>query len=62
MRAVADAVEVQGLQGSLTTYSSSYPSSSGTPVLGSQSRTVNFMVQLKVPATGGKSRQIHMSG
>ena len=38
------------VQGRLTTYSSSYPSSVGAPVSGSQSRTVNFMVQLKVPA------------
>lgn len=42
------------VRGRLTTYSSSYPSSAGTPVSGSQSRTVNFMVQLKVPATEGE--------
>lgn len=41
--------------GRLTTYSSSYPSSAGTPVSGSQSRTVNFMVQLKVPATAERA-------
>ena len=35
----------------LTTYSSSYPSSSGSPVLGSQSFTKNFSVQLNVAVT-----------
>lgn len=50
------------VQGRLTTYSSSYPSSAGTPVSGSQSRTVNFMVQLKVPATGGERAGRPVSG
>lgn len=39
-----------------TTYSSSYPSSSGSPVFGSQSLTKYFMVQLNVQDTGGKKR------
>lgn len=34
-----------------TTYSSSYPSSSGSPVLGSQSLTTNFSVFVKVHVT-----------
>lgn len=41
---------------SRTTYSSSYPSSSGSPVFGSQSLTRYFMVQLKVQDTGGNER------
>ena len=34
-----------------TTYSSSYPSSSGSPVLGSQSFTTNFRVFVNVQVT-----------
>ena len=40
----------------LTTYSSSYPSSSGSPVFGSQSFTTNFNVQLKVAVTTNKTK------
>jgi len=44
------------LQVLLTTYSSSYPSSSASPVLGSQSFTMNFNVQLNDPVTAKKTK------
>lgn len=41
-----------------TTYSSSYPSSSGSPVLGSQSFTTNFNVFVNVQVTEERNKEV----